>query len=53
MIVIPLITVILAIMNPAGAFLFKVISPKVIIAVGSTLGITAFLLAGNIAATFN
>ena len=43
--VIPVITVMLAIMNPTGAFLFKIVSPKLLIGVGSILGVLAMILA--------
>lgn len=43
--VIPGFLAMLAFMNPAGAFLFKVVHPKLLILAGSALGILAFLLA--------
>ena len=46
--VIPLTLVMLAIMNPLGAFLYKVTSPKNLIAAGVGLGVLAFILAANV-----
>lgn len=45
--VIPIITCLLALFNPTGAFLVKVYSPKLLIACGSALGIGAMLLGAN------
>ena len=41
----------LAFMNPTGAFLFKVMSPKVLIGLGSSIGVLAMVLA-SLAATY-
>ena len=43
--VIPMITIMLALMNPIGAFLIKIVSPKILIAAGSILGVIAMVLA--------
>ena len=40
-------TVVLAIVNPTGAFLFRLVSPKILIATGSCLGVLAMILAAN------
>ena len=37
----------LAIMNPTGAFLYKVVPPKILVAAGALLGIIAFILGAN------
>jgi len=50
-IMVPLKTVMLAFMNPAGAFLTKKCSPKVLIGIGSLIGVIAMLLA-SISQTF-
>lgn len=50
-IVVPLKTVVLAFMNPVGAFLFKYCGPKPLIAIGASIGVIAMLLA-SIQATF-
>ena len=42
----------MAFFNPAGAFLFKVISPKLLIGVGSGIGVLAMVLGAN-TATFS
>ena len=44
-IVIPIITVMKGLMNPTGAFLFRVASPKLLIGVGSGLGVLGIILA--------
>ena len=46
--VLPIGTVTLAIMNPAGAFLYRYVDPKILIAVGGTFGVTAMLLATQV-----
>ena len=35
--VIPLLTILLAVMNPVGAFLFKIASPRVLLAFGASM----------------
>lgn len=46
-IVIPAITVMLAILNPTGAFLYRKVSVKLLIGMGSSLGVIAMLLAST------
>ena len=43
--VLPLITLMLAFMNPTGAFLFKFVNPKWLIGIGSSIGVGAMCLA--------
>ena len=50
--VIPFLTIVLAFMNPAGAFLFNCCNPKVLIGIGSMIGVLAMCLS-TIAATFS
>lgn len=50
-IVVPLKTVVLAFMNPAGAFLVKTFNPKALIGLGASIGVIAMLLA-SIGTTF-
>ena len=49
--VLPIITLMLAFMNPTGAFLFKVVNPKHLIGFGSAIGVLAMCLA-SVATTY-
>ena len=50
-IVIPMNVCVLAFMNPLGAFLVRKVNPKILIAMGSCLGVLAMVLNAS-ASTF-
>ena len=44
-IVLPIFTIVLGIMNPVGALLYKKLNPKLLMGVSTSLGVLAMLLA--------
>ena len=43
--VMPIVVLMMAFMNPTGAFLFKVANPKILIAIGCSMGVSAMCIA--------
>ena len=43
-----MITLVMAFSNPGGAFLFKIVPPKIMIAVGVSLGIASMILGASV-----
>ena len=46
--VVPMITIMLAVMNPIGAFLYKVVNPRILLFLGNAAGVTAMLLSTTV-----
>ena len=44
-----MITLVMAFSNPGGAFLYKIVPPKIMIAIGVSLGIASMLLGASMA----